>query len=428
MKKNLMKKKSRSIKIIRSLNNFITLSLNHCLLKKMKIKTYNNSEIEIDLPDNTPGNLIALPALIDPHVHFRTPGAEHKENWITGAQAAIAGGVTTVFDMPNNWPSAVSHQHLELKKKIIDKQLNDAGIPLNYFLYLGATADNLNEIEKIGRLEDYLLTEGGGKIVGVKLFMDASTGDLLVDKLEDQEKIFKTCAELNLLLAVHAVTSAERAIELAKKYHTKLYICHVSTKKEIDLIRQTKTEGFEIYAEVTPHHLFLTENDHEHLGTLGKMNPPLHTTEDQKALWEAIFDGTIDTVGTDHAPHTLTEKSVPEAEAPFGVPGIETSLPLLLDAYNQGLPSVAFLSAEVLTKEEAEGGKISLEKIVELTSLNAKKIFGVENNDWVVVDLDFRFQIENFRLKTKCGWSPFSGWELQGKPVVTILNNKTYFI
>ncbi len=363
----------------------------------MKIKTHNNLEIEIDLPEDIQGNLIALPALIDPHVHFRTPGAEQKENWITGAQASIAGGVTTVFDMPNNSPSAVSSQLLEKKKKIIENQLQQISIPLNYHLYFGATKDNVEEIKKVKN-----------QIIGVKLFMDASTGDLLVDKLEDQEKIFKTCAELNLLLAVHAVTSAERAIELAKKYHTKLYICHVSTKKEIDLIRQTKTEGFEIYAEVTTHHLFLTENDHERLGTLGKMNPPLHTIEDQKALWEAIFDGTIDTVGTDHAPHTLAEKDTPEAKAPFGVPGIETSLPLLLDAYNKG--------------------KITLEKIAQLTSLNAKKIFGVENNDWAVVDLDLEREVRNENLKTKCSWSPFAGLKLKGWPISTILNNKIYKI
>lgn len=361
----------------------------------MKVKTWNNQFVEIDLPENTLGNLMALPALIDPHVHFRTPGSEHKESWITGAEAAIAGGVTTVIDMPNNIPSTVSTLALKHKKEIIDAQLKTAGIPLHYYLYFGATADNLEEIKKVK-----------DQIIGVKLFMDASTGNLLVDKLEDQEKIFKICAELNLLLAVHAVTSAERAVELAKKYHTKLYICHVSTNEEIGIIRQAKTEGFEIYAEVTPHHLFLTENDHERLGTLGKMNPPLHTVEDQKALWEAILDNTIDTIGTDHAPHTLAEKNVPEAQAPFGVPGIETNLPLLLNAYNQG--------------------KISLEKIVKLTSLNAKKIFNVKNNDWVVVDLDLKREIKNENLKTKCGWSPFAGLKLKGRPIATVLKNIIY--
>ena len=237
--------------------------------------------------------------------------------------------------------------------------------------------------------------------------MDASTGNLLVDKLEDQEKIFKTCAELKLLLAVHAVTSAKRAIELAKKYNTKLYICHVSTREEVKLIRQAKKDGLEVYAEVTPHHLFLTENDQKRIGTLGKMNPPLRTTEDKNALWEAVLDGTIDTIGTDHAPHTLAEKVVPEAQAPFGVPGIETSLPLLLNAYNKG--------------------KITLEKIVELTHTNPIKIFNLpETGDKVEVDLDLEKEVRNEDLKTKCGWSPFTGQTLRGWPVATILNDKIY--
>ena len=378
----------------------------------MKIETWNNQTIEINLPDIIQGNLLALPALIDPHVHFRTPGAEHKEDWKTGSQATIAGGVTTVFDMPNNRPSAIDYEQLKLKKDLIDRQLNEINIPLNYYLYLGATADNLDEIKNIARLSAQGGSALGGedqKIIGVKMFMDASTGNLLVDKLEDQEKIFKICAELNILLAVHAVTSAERAIKLAKKYHTKLYICHVSTKEEIDLIRQAKKEGFNIYAEVTPHHLFLTENDHKRLGTLGKMNPPLRTIEDQKALWNAILDGTIDTIGTDHAPHTLAEKATPEAQSPFGVPGIETCLPLLLNAYNQGM--------------------ISLEKIVELTRTNIEKIFDLEkNNDWVIINLDLEKEIKNENLKTKCGWSPFAGIKLKGFPIVTVLKNKIFII
>lgn len=338
-------------------------------------------------------NLVALPALIDPHVHFRTPGGEHKEDWITGAKAAIAGGVTTVIDMPNNAPSITDHRSLINKQKIIEEQLQQINIPLKYYLYLGATADNWSEFAKCK-----------DEIIGIKLFMDASTGNLLVDKLEDQEKIFKTCAELKLLLAVHAVTSTKRAIELAKKYHTKLYICHVSTNEEIDWIRQAKKDGLEVYAEATPHHLFLTENDQKRLGTLGKMNPPLRTTEDQKALWMAVLDGTIDTIGTDHAPHTLAEKAVPETQAPFGVPGIETSLPLLLNAYNEG--------------------KITLEKIVELTHTNPMKIFNLpETGDKVEVDLDLIKEIKNENLKTKCGWSPFNGWKLKGWPIKIINHN-----
>ena len=364
----------------------------------MKIKTWNNHFIEVDLPDSIPGNLVALPALLDPHVHFRTPGAEHKENWLTGAQAAIAGGVTTVFDMPNNTPSITNIETLRNKKEIINKQLDEVKIPLNYRLYLGATSENLGEFEKCQN-----------DIIGVKMFMSASTGTLLVDKIEDQEKIFAECARLGLLLATHAVDCIPTALELAKKFNTKLYICHVSTKEEVDLIRQYKKQGVEVYAEVTPHHLFLNESIIEKLNTKAKMIPSLQTKEDCDALWQGIMDGTIDTIGTDHAPHTLEEKAKAYPNSPSGVPGIETYLPLLLNTYSQG--------------------KIALEKIVELTNSNIEKIFGLEkNNDWVIVDLDLERKVKNENLKTKCKWSPFVGWKLKGWPIATILNNKTFLI
>ncbi|HBU06988.1 MAG TPA: dihydroorotase [Candidatus Magasanikbacteria bacterium] len=394
----------------------------------MLIKTWNNQTLELDLPE-IKGNLLALPALIDPHVHFRTPGSEHKENWQTGAQAAMAGGYTTVFDMPNNSPSTISTLALEHKKKIIDKQLDEINIPLNYYLYLGATPNNYTEFAKCKN-----------EIIGVKLFMGASTGDLLVDKIEDQENIFKTCAELNLIVAVHAeseaviknnnvtmgqcnnvkdhskirsrdaaITAVSQAIKLAQKYNTKLYICHVSTKEEIELIKQAKLESIKIYAEVTPHHLFLSEDDYNHLGTLGQMNPPLRTKNDQKALWQAILDGTIDTIGTDHAPHTLEEKAKPYPNSPSGVPGLETTLPLLLN--------------------EFKNGKITLEKITELTHFNIQKIFNIpETNDLVIIDLDLEKEVTNENLKTKCGWSPFVGLSLRGWPIATILNQRVIIL
>ena len=397
----------------------------------MQIKTYNNQTLELDLPAEFAGrNLIALPALIDPHVHLRTPGAEHKENWESGAQAALAGGVTCVFDMPNNTPTITNHETWNIKQIIINQQLEKIDIPLNYYLYIGATGDNGEEIKKIKSSKDQ-------KIIGIKMFMGASTGNLLVADKEKQEKIFKLAAELDLVLAIHAedefevqsqkskiqsptikdhsvirsrkaaLVAVKNAIEMAKKYETKLYICHVSTKEEIELIKQAKKGGIKVYAEVTPHHLYLSESDYNHLGTLGQMNPPLRTISDNTALWEAISDGTIDTIGTDHAPHTLEEKSRPYPESPSGVPGIETSLPLLLNAYNNG--------------------KISLEKIVELTRTNIEMIFNLtKNNDWTIIDLDLIKKVKNENLKTKCGWSPFAGMKLKGWPIITICNNKQF--
>ncbi len=395
----------------------------------MKIKTYNGQTLELNLTtDENTDHWIALPGLIDPHVHFRTPGAEHKENWESGAAAAIAGGVTTVFDMPNNTPSIIDEATLNTKIELVKNQLKNVDIPLRNYFYLGATLDNLDEIEKCK-----------DKIIGVKIFMGASTGNLLVSKSEIQEKIFRKCAELNLVAAVHAEddelinqqklkypqptifdhgkirfdTAAQsavaKAIDLAQKTGAKLYILHTSTAKELELIKKAKQAGLTIYAEATPHHLFLDESAYDILGTKAQMNPPLRTKQDVSALWQAISQGTIDIVGTDHAPHTIEEKALSYPQSPSGVPGIETYLPLLLNAHNNG--------------------KISLEKIVELTRSNVQKIFNLpDNNDWVIVDLKKEKTIKNKDLKTKCSWSPFDSWKIKGWPIYTILNNKIYKI
>lgn len=370
--------------------------------------------------------MVSLPALVDPHVHFRVPGGEHKEDWQSGARAAIAGGVTTVLDMPNNSPATTTLELLRAKKKMIDEQLARAGIPLHYGLWFGATADNLEEIRK-----------AKDEIVGIKLFMGASTGNLLVDGKEEQKKIFALAAELGLIVAVHAESESKilnlkskilnptvadhskirspeaaakavvQAINFSKQYGTKLYILHVSTTSELELIRGAKQAGVKVFAEATPHHLFLNTDAYKTLGTKAKMNPPLRSPEDQVALWVGLLDGTIDCIGTDHAPHLLSEKSLPYPQSPSGVPGTETILPLLLNAYHEG--------------------KITLEKIVELTSVNARKIFKLpKTNDSVIIDLTLTKKVENKNLKTKCGWSPFDGWVLTGWPVATVLNGVTY--
>ena len=401
----------------------------------MLIPTYNgkNIEVEIELALGSK-NLTALPALIDPHVHFRVPGSEYKEDWITGSAAALAGGVTTVIDMPNNNPPVIDYHSLMAKKKIINQQLQSppkAGPPLaetnqaiNYFLYLGATSTNWTEFEKCKN-----------EVIGIKLFMGASTGNLLVDKLADQEKIFAEAARLDLLVAVHAedddeiknqiskiknpiiadhsrihfrlaaIKAVTQAITLSEKYGTRLYLCHVSTKDEIDIIKAAKARGVKVFCEVAPHHLFLNQSAYDILGTKAQMNPPLRTPEDQNALWQAISDGIVDTIGTDHAPHTLAEKAKIYPASPSGVPGIENYLALLLDAQNKG--------------------KITLEKIVELTHNNPQKIFHLpETNDWVVVDLNQEKTIRDADQKSKCGWSPYSGMKLKGWPIANLINNK----
>lgn len=364
--------------------------------------------------------LTRLPAGIDPHVHFRTPGLEYKEDWKTGAKAAITGGYTTVFDMPNTLPPTITQQYLIEKKKLIDSQLNEVGIPLHYALFFGADKNHLAEIEKVK-----------DDIIGIKVFMGCSTGNLVIDDDESLEAVFAIAAKNNLLVAVHAedehllrekklsfsgkmeyaahscirdeevaVRAVEKAIGLTRKYGTRLYILHTSTAEEIELVRKAKTENLPVFAEVTPHHLFFNTNYYEKLGGKAVVNPPLRAERHQEALWQAILDGTIDTIGSDHAPHTLEEKEKSYGECPSGMPGIEFMLPMLLNAYHQK--------------------KLSLEKIILLTSARAKQIFNLQNiNDWVLVDLNKIKTIES--TESKCGWTPYQGLTLQGWPSYVVI-------
>lgn len=372
-------------------------------------------------------DLTLLPALIDPHVHFRIPGAEHKETWQSAAKAAIAGGVTTVLDMPNNEPACSSKERLEGKKALIERQLEQVHIPLRYFLYLGASPDHLQEIPKVT-----------SQIAGIKIYMGSSTGGLLVHEEKILEKTFRIAAENDVLIAVHAedevllkerealyshennpaahslirspevaARAVKQAIALAEKYKARLYIAHVSTKEELQEIRKAKEKGLNIYAEACPHHLFLTDLAYHTLGTKALVNPPLRSAADVNALWKAIEDQTIDTIGTDHAPHTLGEKMRPFRQAPSGFPSIEIYLALLLNAYHQQ--------------------KLSLEQIVSLTHTRAQEIFRLPpNDDVVLVDLEKIQVVDDAHLHTKAKWSPYHGWILKGWPRYTILAGKLF--
>jgi len=366
--------------------------------------------------------LMLFPALIDPHVHFRVPGAEHKETWESGALAAIKGGVTTVLDMPNNFPACSTRERLHSKVALIESQLKEAKLPLRYGLYLGADRRHLGEIAKTRK-----------EIVGLKIYMGSSTGDLLMDDRASLEEAFQIAAANDVLIAVHAedeemmasnkkayadrkdpavhslvrspaaaAKAVSQAIELAKKHKARLYLVHISTSGELDLIRQAKKEGLSVYAEASPHHLFLTTKAYEHLGTKGLVNPPLREKKEVEALWEAIEDETIDTIGTDHAPHTLEEKNQCYGCAPSGFPSIELYLPLLLNAHAEG--------------------KISLESIVSLTHTRPQEIFQLPlNDDVVLVDLNKEKTVTHELLKTKAKWSPYEGMRLKGWPRYTIL-------
>jgi dihydroorotase len=369
--------------------------------------------------------LVLFPGLIDPHVHFRTPGLEYKEDWISGAKAALAGGITTLFDMPNTLPATITAERLSEKSALIDHQLKQAGILLHYGLYLGADKAHFAEIASTHPA-----------LVGLKIFMGSSTGDLVMDDEESLHRAFQLAKMHDLLVAVHAEDEAlihsrkalfrgnntpsvhsqirnretaylatKRAIELARTYGTRLYLLHISTREELPLIAEAKAENLPVFAEVTPHHLFLDESAYQRWGTKVQVNPPLRTPEDREALWEALHLGTIDTIGSDHAPHTLAEKSLPYGEAPSGIPGVETTLPLLLNS-----------------------GRLSHPQIVQCMKSRIEEIFRLppSHDDYVLVDPNRVKTVEGRSLHSKCGWSPYEGLSLKGWPIYTFLKNRVY--
>lgn len=387
-----------------------------------------NIELQDEGKDLHLDGCLYLPAGIDPHVHFRCPGGEDKEDWQTGSHAAFEGGYTFVCDMPNTNPACTTIKNLYDKIVMINHELSD--YPLKYRLYFGASKEGLNEIEN---LEPFR-----AKIAGIKIFMGSSTGSLLLDDQESLEKVFKLAAENDFLVAVHAedetlisergslpypyknspryhsflrndevaAKAVSRAIDLAKRHQTKLYILHVSTKKEVELIEGAKKEGVQVFAEVTPHHLFLSDEFYATHGTKALVNPPLRNSGEQEFLFDAIERGVIDSLGSDHAPHPLSEKMKPFGEAPSGMPGIEWTFALLFQAHMDK--------------------KISLKNLVRLTSSGPRKILRLPNfNDHVIIDPNFEKVIPKQTI-SKASWTPYEGMKLKGWPIATIANGKLY--
>lgn len=402
------------------------------VLELRKVQTIDGHRIDCFIPSKESRlidaeHLMLFPALIDPHVHFRTPGDEHKEDWTTAAIAAIAGGVTCVLDMPNNHPPCSTIFALHAKEEIVQKQLDFVSIPLRHRFYLGADKRHIHEIANLK-----------GRIAGIKIYMGSSTGDLLVDDLAVLRDIFQIAAEHDLLVAVHAEMQAllqqrkkqfagridpavhseirspevaaaavEQAILLAEATSARLYLAHVSSFAELALIRSAKRKSLPIYAEATPHHLFLDDSAYKKLGTLALVNPPLRSRKEQDALWEAIHDETIDTIGTDHAPHLFEEKQKPYGQAPSGLPSIEFYFSLLLNAHAHKM--------------------LSLKQIVSLTHTRPQQIFRLPiDDDAVLVDLNEIRTIEPSMIRSKAGWSPYLGMTLKGWPRYTVCKSRFY--
>lgn len=345
-----------------------------------------------------------IPGVIDVHVHFRDPGFPEKEDWESGSRAALHGGVTTVLEMPNTNPSTITGAALEAKRV-----LATARSLVRFGLFFGATSDNLNEIEK------------AENVVGIKVYMGSSTGGLLVDDPVILEKIFLAALRKNLAVVVHAedetlirrgdrscacaLRALESALNLQEKIGNRLHIAHVTCAAELERIAQFKKKAQgRLSCEVTPHHLFFTEEDQD---AFLKMFPPLRSKNDQAALWEGLRSGTIDCVATDHAPHTKAEKSVAFEDAPAGVPSIEFLLPLMLNAVNEG--------------------QLSMERLVEVLCKRPREIFQLpSNDDRVLVDMNMERTIEPSMIKSRCGWSPYVGRKLRGWPLKVWLGDKTY--
>jgi dihydroorotase-like cyclic amidohydrolase len=319
---------------------------------------------------------VRLPGLIDIHVHLRDPGGAQKEDFSSGTAAALAGGIVGVVDMPNNTPPVVDASSLAHKLAIASRKAR-----CDFAFYMGATAENATR------------PATSQNVVGLKLYLDQTYGPLRVASLPVLMAHFRSWPR-NRPIAAHAEgMSTAIAVGLAMVYDRHLHVCHVSRKAEIELIREVKEKrSARISCEVTPHHLFLTEDDARLLGSLGLMKPTLGTSEDQQALWTNL--DIIDAVASDHAPHTLAEKEGPDP--PPGVPGLETTLPLLLNAVSSG--------------------RLSLERVVQLLHDGPCEVLNVRvpEQSYVEVDPQAAWTIRGSELFTRCGWTPFEGMQVRG--------------
>ncbi len=364
-----------------------------------------------------------LPGLIDTQVHFREPGLTHKEDIASGTKAAVKGGVTGVFEMPNTKPSTDSVDRIQEKLDIAKQTAY-----CDYAFYAGATHKNTEALNDIIKLKG---------CCGIKVFMGSSTGSLLVDNPEVLENLFKNTTgimafhcedesrlkkrrlelgdKLNKVLqhpewrdVDTALIATKKIIELAKKYNRKAHILHVTTAEEWQLIKANKDF---VTAECTPQHMYFKAPDiYERIGTLGQMNPPIREERHQLAIQEALKSKVVDLIGSDHAPHTLEEKSKDYPGTPSGMPGVQTIIPVMLDFINKGLITIEDLVY------------FMCEKPIEMFKLTNRKLIEVgAPATLTIVDLNKEVKVDKDWLEYKCGWSPFTNETLKGWPVATIL-------
>jgi len=362
-----------------------------------------------------------LPGVIDTQVHFREPGLVHKEDLESGSRAAVLGGVTAVFEMPNTKPNTDSADAITDKLTRAHHRMW-----CDHAFYVGATNHNARDLAELERMPG---------TAGVKIFMGASTGDLLVS---EDTSLAEVLASGKRRVAIHAEDEArmnarageriagdpsshpvwrddesallatKRILALARAARRRIHVLHITTPAELELLSQHKDIAT---CEVTPQHLTLAgEEAYPRLGTYAQMNPPIRSGAHRDGLWHWLRQGVPDVIGSDHAPHTVEEKAKPYPDSPSGMPGVQTLLPLLLNHVAEG--------------------RTTLQRVIDLTSAGAQRIFGIVGKgriavgydaDFSIVDLKARWTITDEWLASRCGWSPFTGMELTGKPIGTIV-------
>ncbi len=381
------------------------------------------SQIDADEVIDATG-LHLLPGVIDDQVHFREPGLTHKEDLASASRACAKGGVTTFLEMPNTIPATTTQERLEEKLALASRTSM-----VNYGFYIGATPENLSELVAANRTP------------GIKIFLGSSTGDLLVDQQDALERIF---AETTLPITAHcedeatirknaqqfgpprnvadhskirdvaaAVIATRRALDLAHRHRHRFHVLHVSTAAEVELFADHRHL---ITAEVCPHHLFFNTGDYERLGTRVQMNPSIKTASDNEGLWQALQEGTIQVIATDHAPHTLEEKAKPYPSSPSGLPAVENSLALMLDQVHRG--------------------RITIEQVVRWMCDAPARVWDMVDKgriavgydaDLILVDLERSEEIRDETQWAKCGWTPWHGETLTGWCVRTWVMGHTVF-
>jgi len=374
---------------------------------------------------------VMLPGVIDIHAHFREPGMDYKEDWASGSRAAAHGGVTLVFEMPNTMPPTTTLQRIEEKSKLAESKC-----VIDYRVCGGVRKGNIHELagmaHAVGAFGEIFMCESFGELQVTKNELleayeeIAKTGKVAITHAEDadinfyfKEKFKKRndpAMHPEVRPPVSEAVAVATALQIGMAAGVKLHLTHLSTKESMLLVRSMKRR-MDVTCDVTPHHLFLTKENMKELGNFGKMNPPLRSGEDQAALWNGINTGVVDIVASDHAPHMKEEKRKPYWEAPAGVPGIETMLPLMLTAVKRRW--------------------INLYKLTKLLSISPAKRMGLypqkgvlaegSDADIVVVDLNRKREIHAKDLYTKCKWTPFEGFQTVGVPVMTISRGKIVY-